>query len=68
MSDELLQCFYPLTSPQKKEKPTNVGFCIASGAENEIRTRGTVSRTQPFQGCTLNHSDISACALIYKII
>ena len=30
------------------------------GAERGIRTLGAISRTQPFQGCTLNHSDISA--------
>lgn len=60
--------FIPSLLHRKKKNPTNEGFCIASGAENEIRTRGTVSRTQPFQGCTLNHSDISACTLIYKII
>ena len=29
------------------------------GREDGIRTRGTVTHTQPFQGCTLNHSDTS---------
>ena len=37
------------------------------GAERGIRTLGAISRTQPFQGCTLNHSDISAFTHKYSV-
>jgi hypothetical protein len=34
------------------------GFCYQSG-EGGIRTHDTVSRIQPFQGCSFGHSDTS---------
>ena len=41
------------------ELTTHIIIPVNGGGESEIRTRGTISHTQPFQGCRLNHSRIS---------
>ena len=30
---------------------------MTNGGQGEIRTPGSIARTHPFQGCTIDHSD-----------
>ncbi len=58
---QLLLLSRPFESRKTKTNKKSGLFQPTSfGAERGIRTLGAISRTQPFQGCTLNHSDISA--------
>src|SRR5215203_7487354 len=54
-----------LSSPRKAKGPCGKRFChtgrLVSG-EGGIRTRGTVTRTQHFQCCTIDHSVTSPWA------
>ena len=39
---------------------------VLNGGETEIRTPGSDKATQPFQGCTIDHSDTSPWEGLYK--
>ena len=41
----------------KKNKMKKAGKHLKHGGRGEIRTLGRFAPTQPFQGCTIGHSD-----------
>ena len=46
----------------------NIVKSTKNGGQGEIRTPGSIARTHPFQGCTIDHSDTCPQKYILYII